>query len=94
MLCKELGAALLIDDSLENCIMCSGDTKAIIFGGYEWGKRHSTTTNADDSESYAERLVRQPTDRWWENDVITDLPDGIVRLGTWDEVLVWIYKHI
>lgn len=94
MLCKELGAVLLIDDSLENCIVCQDDTKAVIFGGYEWGKRLSTTTGVGDSESYAERLVRQPNERWWENDIIKDLPNGIVRLGTWDEVVAWIHQYI
>lgn len=93
-LCKELGAVLLIDDSLENCIVCNTyDTKAIVFGGYEWGKRHSAG-GLDDSESYAERLGRQPNERWWENDVVKDLPQGIVRLGTWDEVVAWIHKNI
>jgi hypothetical protein len=94
MLCKELGAVLLIDDSFENCILCNKyDMKAIIFGGYEWGKRHSTA-GIDDAESYAERLVRQPDERWWENDIVTDLPGGVVRLGTWGEAVAWVHKNI
>ena len=94
MLCKELGAVLLIDDSLENCIVCNDyDMNAIIFGGYEWGKRHSTA-GGDYTESYAERLVRQPDERWWENDIIMELPGGVVRLGTWGEVVAWVHKNI
>jgi hypothetical protein len=95
MLCKELGAILLIDDALENCIVCSTyDMKAIIFGGYEWGKRHSTAGSDDDTESYTERLLRQPNERWWENDIVKDLPDGLVRLGTWHEVVAWVNENI
>jgi hypothetical protein len=94
MLCNELGAALLIDDALENGIVCGAfEMKAIIFGDYEWGKRHSTM-GTDDGESYAERLVRQPNERWWENDIVKDLPDGIIRLGTWKEVVAWTHENI
>jgi len=94
MLCKELGVVLLIDDSLENCVVCNEyDMKAIIFGAYEWGKRRSTA-GVDDAESYAESLVRQPGERWWEDDNVVDLPGGVVRLGTWGEVVAWIHENI
>jgi hypothetical protein len=93
-LCKELGVVLLIDDSLENCIICNMyDMKAIVFGGYEWGKRHSAA-GGDDAESYAERLVRQPDGGWWESDIVMDLPGSVVRLGTWGEVVAWIHQNI
>lgn len=37
--CRELGATLLIDDSLENCLqMVNDDRKALLFGTYPWNE--------------------------------------------------------
>ncbi|KAG8904523.1 hypothetical protein FRB99_001606 [Tulasnella sp. 403] len=54
---RNLGASLLIDDSLDNCIDCAKTGLPImLFGHYEWNKRTSTVhARIEDSMGFEER---------------------------------------
>ncbi|KAG8695013.1 hypothetical protein FRC08_008118 [Ceratobasidium sp. 394] len=57
-----IGARALIDDSLPNAILCAPVAPVLLFGDYQWNKRPSTDTSAQDRMSYAER------ERWEETE--------------------------
>ncbi|KAF8490713.1 hypothetical protein JB92DRAFT_2754056 [Gautieria morchelliformis] len=96
-ICRELGASVLIDDSVENVLGCAnssaGQTPALLLGDYEWGKRSSTAETAEDMMSFNQRqqhelaLGRSP--EWWKEDII-QIPEGIWRVKDWPEVLLWL----
>lgn len=98
-ICRELYASLLIDDSVESVLGCvstpTGQTPALLFGDYEWGKRFSAAETAEDKMSFNQRqqheltLGRSP--EWWRQDKV-ELPEGIWRVKNWPEVLLWLQR--
>jgi hypothetical protein len=66
--CIDIGAKLLIDDSLENALACAyhisldGVTKpppVLLFGSYEWNKRLSLASDECNDMVYEVRLQRE-----------------------------------
>ncbi|KAG1787844.1 uncharacterized protein HD556DRAFT_932900 [Suillus plorans] len=66
--CIDIGAELLIDDSMENALACAyhipldGVTKpppVLLFGSYEWNKRLSVASDECDDMVYEVRLQRE-----------------------------------
>ncbi|KAF8610767.1 hypothetical protein BDV93DRAFT_517863 [Ceratobasidium sp. AG-I] len=57
-----IGARALIDDSLPNAMLCASVAPILLFGDYQWNKRPSTHSSAQDKMSYAER------ERWEEKE--------------------------
>lgn len=57
-----IGARALIDDSLPNALLCAHVAPVLLFGDYQWNKRPSNDSTAQDRMSYAER------ERWEEKE--------------------------
>ncbi|KDQ20419.1 hypothetical protein BOTBODRAFT_151091 [Botryobasidium botryosum FD-172 SS1] len=87
---QKLGAIMMIDDSLDNALSCATMEPRIpilLFGKYEWNKRSSKVATVEDKMSFVERCALKNGDRWWEDEVCWDLPENIVRVSGWDEVV-------
>ncbi|KAG8948307.1 hypothetical protein FRC00_008666 [Tulasnella sp. 408] len=86
---KTVGAVLLIDDSLENASTCAAaGIHVLLFGDYPWSQRQSRTSTPQDMMSRAER-IRSGDDKFWEREVVTDLPPMVRRVGSWQDVVAW-----
>lgn len=46
-----IGARALIDDSLPNALLCASVAPVLLFGDYQWNKRPSTDSSAQDRMS-------------------------------------------
>lgn len=101
-MCKRLSASLLIDDALENVWDCvDAGVPALLFGDYEWGKRHSFAKDSKDFLSFEERKEyernRGTNVKWWIDDGVEISSDGIWKVRDWKQVLEWMEgpgKHI
>lgn len=78
--CIDIGAKLLIDDSVENVVACaeyvaSGaeavPPKVLLFGSYEWNKRLSQrSTDERDEMAYANRVEAEGGNQFLEQDAM------------------------
>ncbi|KAI6005117.1 hypothetical protein F5J12DRAFT_834830 [Pisolithus orientalis] len=78
--CMDIGAKLLIDDSVENAMACMRHTAesgggvapphVLLFGSYEWNKRLSQHSEEQDDMVYAKRIEVEGDNRFLERDVI------------------------
>jgi hypothetical protein len=67
--CIDIGAKLLIDDSLENALACANyipldgvlaePPPVLLFGSYEWNKRPSSASDEHDGMAYDNRFQRE-----------------------------------
>ncbi|KAG8940780.1 hypothetical protein FRC04_005049 [Tulasnella sp. 424] len=90
---KSLGAVLLIDDALENAIICAAaGIHVLLFGDYPWSKRHSRLLTPHDLMSREQR-IQAGDDKYWEREVVTELPPGIRRVGGWQDVIEWVKEE-
>ncbi|KAG8847535.1 hypothetical protein FRB96_001582 [Tulasnella sp. 330] len=94
---KAKDGVLLIDDSLENAMICASQgIHVMLFGGYPWSTRHSTTTGPLDLLSRSER-IKAGDDKFWERDVMGALPEHVEgyirRVPGWMEVLEWVKER-
>ncbi|KAG8939669.1 hypothetical protein FRC04_006076 [Tulasnella sp. 424] len=90
---KSLGAVLLIDDALENAITCAAARiRVLLFGDYPWSKRHSRLLTPRDLMSREQR-IQAGEEKYWEREVVTELPPGIRRVGGWQDVVEWVKEE-
>lgn len=90
---RSIGAVLLIDDSLENASTCAAaGIHVLLFGDYPWSTRHSQTITPQDMMS-REARIRSGDDRFWERDVVAELPPMIRRVGGWRDVVEWVKEE-
>ncbi|KAG2754434.1 hypothetical protein P692DRAFT_20827618 [Suillus brevipes Sb2] len=104
--CIDIGAKLLIDDSMENALACAyhipldGVTKpppVLLFGSYEWNKRLSLASDECNDMVYEVRLQREGG-KFLEEDVKrgVDILEqanthlSVRRAGDWGEVVRYI----
>ena len=95
--CLDLGAKLLIDDSLENALSCTSHNPPIpvlLFGDYEWNKRQSFDTDHRDEMTYSHRLEIEGPEFWKKDELKVVYPKGapLWRVKDWGEVIGWIEK--
>ncbi|XP_006454613.1 hypothetical protein AGABI2DRAFT_182583 [Agaricus bisporus var. bisporus H97] len=91
-ICKELGAKLLIDDSVENALQCvnaSEPVPVLLFGDYEWNRRVSS---ADDM-TFDIRLEACDGREFWREETVP-IPKGAAlwRVRDWKEVVQWVHQ--
>ncbi|KAG8896725.1 hypothetical protein FRB99_008690 [Tulasnella sp. 403] len=87
---KMIGAVLLIDDSLENATICAEENiHVLLFGKYQWSRRHSGTSTPQDFMSREER-IKAGDHEFWEKEVVTTLPPLIRRVDGWHDVVEWV----
>jgi len=89
---RDIGAFVLIDDSLDNAISCATGLQphlpVILFGSYQWNRRHSPLPRSLEGQAtYAERSVTES--EWWKRDVVDDatLPPAVRRVADWRQVV-------
>ncbi|KAH7883864.1 hypothetical protein F5I97DRAFT_1603704 [Phlebopus sp. FC_14] len=76
--CIDLGAKLLIDDSMENAMTCAlhpSDNEnrpplVLLFGSYEWNKRISHSSDECEEMVYKNRAEREGGTEFLERDII------------------------
>ncbi|KIM85455.1 hypothetical protein PILCRDRAFT_817479 [Piloderma croceum F 1598] len=95
--CLSLGAKLLIDDSLENALLCASHTPptpVLLFGDYEWNKRQSLSTDHRNDMTFARRLETEGPEFWKNDDQKVVYPEGapLWRVRDWGETIRWIEK--
>jgi len=95
--CMDLGAKLLIDDSLENALLCSSynpPTPVLLFGDYEWNKRQSFSTDYRDDMTFSRRLETEGAEFWKKDDLKVVYPEGapLWRVRDWGETIRWIER--
>jgi len=95
--CLDLGAKLLIDDSLENALLCASHnppTPVLLFGDYEWNKRQSFSTDNRDDMTFSRRLEAEGPEFWKNDDLKVVYPEGapLWRVRDWGETVRWIEK--
>jgi hypothetical protein len=95
--CLDLGAKLLIDDSLENALLCASHnppTPVLLFGDYEWNKRQSFSTDHRDEMTFSRRLEAEGPEFWKNDDLKVVYPEGapLWRVRDWGEAVRWIEK--
>lgn len=77
-------------------ICASQGIHVLLFGGYPWSTRHSTTTGPLDLLSRTER-IKAGDDGFWERDVVATFPGHIEpyirRVPGWMEVLEWVKER-
>ncbi|KAG9025621.1 hypothetical protein FRB95_009962 [Tulasnella sp. JGI-2019a] len=91
---KAKNGVLLIDDSLENGMICASQgIHVLLFGLNPWSTRHSTTNGPLDLLSRSER-IKAGDDGFWEREVMKDFPEDVKpfirRVPGWMEVLDWV----
>lgn len=89
---RSLGAVLLVDDSLENAMLCATDAQPVpvlLFGNWPWNRRRSITRNEPGTPDYLPFTERQALGLDWRADDISDdeLPTGIRRALDWPAVV-------
>lgn len=106
--CIDIGAKLLIDDSMENALACAyhipldGVTKpppVILFGSYEWNKRLSLASDECNDMVYEVRLQREGA-KFLEEDVKrgdealeqANTHHSVRRAGDWSEVVQYVME--
>jgi len=94
--CLDLGAQLLIDDSLENALLCGHHPPipVLLFGDYEWNKRQSFSTDHRDDMTFSRRLEAEGPEFWKTDDLKDVYPDGarLWRVRDWGEAVRWVEK--
>lgn len=96
--CIDLGAKLLIDDSLENALSCvSHDppTPILLFGDYEWNKRQSfPSDHKSDDTTFSRRLEREGPEFWKKDEEKVIYPEDapLWRVKDWGETIRWVEK--
>lgn len=93
--CLDLGAKLLIDDSLENALACASHkppVPVLLFGDYEWNKRQSFPSDNKDDTMYSRRLENEGPEFWKKDDEKVVYPQGapLWRVKHWGETIRWI----
>lgn len=68
-----------------------GTMKVIVFGGHEWGRRFSV---ADDIRTFADREREHGGVDWWEEDVVDQLPESLLRVESWEGVVEWVEANV
>jgi len=94
MVCKEINALCLIDDSLENAFACATSvhpTPTLLFGAYEWNRRRAQIEEGSEL-SHEERTKREGGRDWWNDDLVELPQDGtpLYRVKDWQEVVDWV----
>ncbi|KAG6866031.1 hypothetical protein C0991_009440 [Blastosporella zonata] len=92
--CADLGAVLLIDDSVENALQCATykePTQVLLFGDYEWNKRLSGPEDANDGMTFDRRIEREGGKEFWKEEYV-EIPEGapLTRVRDWSEVVCWV----
>jgi len=106
--CIDIGAKLLIDDSLENALACAdyipldGVTRpppVLLFGSYEWNKRLSFSSHEHDDMVYEGRFQREggkfldeDAKRGDEALEQANSKHSICRVKDWSEVVRYVTK--
>jgi len=93
--CLDLGAKLLIDDSLENALACATHnppTPVLLFGDYEWNKRQSFSSDCREDKTFSSRLEHEGPEFWKKDDEKVVYPEGasLWRVKDWGETIRWI----
>jgi len=58
----------------------------VLFGDYEWNKRHSGSTLELDRMSYEERRTLEKEEGWWKRDELHELPLLVRRCTSWEGI--------
>ncbi|EKM60797.1 uncharacterized protein PHACADRAFT_246940 [Phanerochaete carnosa HHB-10118-sp] len=95
--CKKLNAKFLIDDSLENALLCVTHAEPIpvlLFGTSAWNVRVSNYKSVEDGLSFEQRLEKAGGREFWKDDVAA-VPEGLplTRVEGWEEVILWVEKQ-
>ncbi len=84
---------MFVDDSLDNAVSCASAQNTphvLLFGNYEWNKRHSKfgPFGGEGHLSFEERC-KVDGDRFWEKEIVDDvsLPQLVTRVSSWSEVI-------
>lgn len=103
----QIGARLLIDDSIENALDCataSPPVPVLLFGAYPWNRFASSQDTPEDMLAHDER-IRRGIDteraerlgeqlRWTGEDIGQALPLEIKRVRDWNEVVEFVKSQI
>lgn len=106
--CVDIGAKLLIDDSMENALACAdyipldGVAKpppVLLFGAYEWNRRLSLTSHEHDDMVYEGRFQREG-EGFLDEDVKrgdealeqANAKHSVCRVKDWSEVMRYVRK--
>ena len=96
--CHNIGAQLLIDDSVENALACAGanpPVSVLLFGDYQWNKRESKVDCPEDHLGYDDRLKAEGGHEWWKDDLVDGkLPRSVNRVKNWKEVVSWAKENL
>jgi len=90
---QTIGALLFVDDSLDNVVSCALAPNAppiLLFGNYEWNKRHSKFDQIEGREQLSfEERCKLDGDRFWEKEIVHDvsLPQLVTRVPSWPDVI-------
>lgn len=88
-----MGARLLIDDSVDNALVCAAaGFPVLLYGDYPWGQRLSPVSNSLDKFSFAARRALDSSN-WWEKERVV-LPEKVWRVHSWKEAVRWIQSHM
>lgn len=95
--CHQIGAKLLIDDSLENTMKCAEaipPVPSLLFGDSAWNQRESHYDDIKTELSFDERLKKEGGREWWKDEKVV-LPEGVplTRVKDWAEVIAWVEKE-
>lgn len=89
-----MGASVLIDDSVENALVCAAadpPIRILLFGDYEWNKRESRVETAKDEMSFNARLLHEHGREWWKDESVDPvLPRNVTRVKDWHDVVRWV----
>lgn len=94
--CADLGAKLLIDDSIENAMQCATatpPTTTLLFGNYQWNQRMCGPGDDKDEMAFDQRLASEGGREFWKDDVVS-IPDGalLYRVKDWSEAVRWVQR--
>jgi hypothetical protein len=100
----QIGAFLLIDDSIENALDCATHhptpLPVLLFGPYPWNRHVTKEDSPEDVVAHNERIARGiDTDEgealagklmWSGEDVGQALPTAVHRVRDWSEVVAFV----
>ena len=99
-MCRRLGAKVLIDDSVQNALMCvttDPPVPVLLFGNHQWNQRVGRYSDITNEMSFEEKLAREGGREFWkEESADKEVPPGapLTRVKGWAEVLEWVEKQM
>ena len=99
-MCRRLSAKVLIDDSVQNALMCvttDPPVPVLLFGDHQWNQRVGRYSDITKETSFEEKLAREGGREFWkEESADKEVPPGapLTRVKGWAEVLEWVEKQM